>query len=310
LVILLGIVEGDTAKLAQRLAAKVLKLRLWPDLRDAAKSWASSVVDNNYGVLVVSQFTLFATFKGTKPNFNRAMGASEAEPIYEAFVETCQQEIGEDRVQTGEFGADMQVDLCNDGPVTVELVGRILVELFLPSALQGPGARVTSERPVEASPYWANAGVRGFPQQMDGHWVADVRCPVLLVKFVAFVPLVRPSAFQRQPRSEILVRAVPGSEPIGEPLTLTPENVEVVLQEARYHHLQNCFGYVVESSGAGITGKVDLVEVEGPMVFIHLHGAFWHNREDVLKRVRKYLMQRIPEIAEVDVEDPDDLIDE
>eukprot|EP00913_Durusdinium_trenchii_P012657 g11885.t1 len=58
----------------------------------------------------------------------------------------------------------------------------------------------------------------------------------------------------------------------GPPLTLTPENVEVVLQEARYHHLQNCFGYVEESSGAGITGKVDLMEVEGPCVFIHLHG--------------------------------------
>lgn len=106
------------------------------------------------------------------------------------------------------------------------------------------------------------------------------------------------------------MRAVPGAEPIGIPLTLSEENVEVVLQEARYHHMQNCFGYVEESTGAGITGKVDLVEVEGPMVIIHLYGAFWHKREDVLRRVKKYLIQRIPEIADVDVEDPDDLVDE
>eukprot|EP00490_Sorites_sp_Unknown_P019564 CAMPEP_0114640810 /NCGR_PEP_ID=MMETSP0191-20121206/1908_1 /TAXON_ID=126664 /ORGANISM="Sorites sp." /LENGTH=177 /DNA_ID=CAMNT_0001852781 /DNA_START=26 /DNA_END=557 /DNA_ORIENTATION=+ len=109
-----------------------------------------------------------------------------------------------------------------------------------------------------------------------------------------------------QPKTSALPR---GAAP-GPPLTLTDENIEVVLQEARYHHLQNCFGYVEESSGAGITGKVDLVEVEGPMVYIHLYGAFWHNRADVLRRVKKYLMQRIPEIAEVDVSDPDDLIDE
>ncbi|CAE6964770.1 DTD1 [Symbiodinium natans] len=126
LVILLGIVSGDTVELAQRLATKALKLRLWPDVRDASsssRSWATSVLDNGYAVLVVSQFTLFATFKGTKPNFNRAMGASEAQPIYEAFVATCAKELGDDRVKTGEFGADMKVDLCNDGPVTVELAG-------------------------------------------------------------------------------------------------------------------------------------------------------------------------------------------
>eukprot|EP00435_Cladocopium_sp_Y103_P037533 s410_g9.t4 len=78
--------------------------------------------------------------------------------------------------------------------------------------------------------------------------------------------------------------ALPRAAAPGPPLTLTEENVEVVLQEARYHHLQNCFGYVEESSK---------------------HGA-----RDVLRRVKKYLMQRIPEIAEVDVSDPDDLIDE
>mmetsp|Transcript_17522 Transcript_17522/g.32970 ORF Transcript_17522/g.32970 Transcript_17522/m.32970 type:complete len:153 (+) Transcript_17522:69-527(+) len=126
------------------------------------------------------------------------------------------------------------------------------------------------------------------------------------LKLVAFVPAI---TSQRRP-ARVPLRAVAGAEQIGEPLLLTPENVEVVLQEARYHHLQNCFGYVEESTGAGITGKVDLIDVEGPVVIVHLYGAFWHRRQDVLRRVKKYLMQRIPEIAEVDVEDPDDLVDE
>ncbi|CAE7462096.1 unnamed protein product [Symbiodinium sp. CCMP2456] len=159
--------------------------------------------------------------------------------------------------------------------------------------------------PAQETPsYWAGAG-HGFPQ-MDAQWDAmgalGARGPLHEPRFHLH-PL---HLTGKDPPS----LCVPGAEPIGPPLTLTPENVEVVLQEARYHHMQNCFGYVEESTGAGISGKVDLVEVEGPMVIIHLYGAFWHKREDVLRRVKKYLIQRIPEIADVDVEDPDDLVDE
>eukprot|EP00434_Breviolum_minutum_P030152 symbB.v1.2.026667.t2/scaffold2686.1/size73053/7 len=96
LVILLGICAGDDIELAQRLAFKACKLRLW-DARDGAKSWASSVLDNGFSVL--------------------------AQPIYEAFVSSCKEMLDDGRVATGEFGAMMEVDLCNDGPVTVELTG-------------------------------------------------------------------------------------------------------------------------------------------------------------------------------------------
>lgn len=121
LMVLLGIEQGDTMEQVQQLATKLLKLRLWPDLKDPNKQWASSVVDNGYQLLVVSQFTLFATFKKPKPDFHQAMGGDEAKALYEAFVEKCRAEAGPAQVATGVFGAMMQVDLRNEGPVTVEL---------------------------------------------------------------------------------------------------------------------------------------------------------------------------------------------
>eukprot|EP00928_Gymnodinium_smaydae_P088957 TRINITY_DN72988_c0_g1_i1.p1 TRINITY_DN72988_c0_g1~~TRINITY_DN72988_c0_g1_i1.p1 ORF type:complete len:324 (-),score=108.01 TRINITY_DN72988_c0_g1_i1:210-1181(-) len=122
LMVLLGIEHGDTLEQVNQLATKLLKTRLWPDLKDPNKQWASSVVDNGYGLLVVSQFTLFATFKKPKPDFHQAMGGEEAKKLYEAFVQRCRSEYQEDKVKTGSFGAMMKVRLCNDGPVTVELV--------------------------------------------------------------------------------------------------------------------------------------------------------------------------------------------
>lgn len=123
LVVLLGIEQGDRMEQVSQLTTKLLKLRLWPDLKDPSKQWASSVVDNKYGLLVVSQFTLFATFKKPKPDFHRAMGGDEANALYEAFVEQCRKGLPDpDLVATGTFGAFMDVDLRNDGPVTVELV--------------------------------------------------------------------------------------------------------------------------------------------------------------------------------------------
>lgn len=122
LALLLGIENGDTMDQALQLATKVLKIRLWPDKKDANKQWSSSVVDNDFELLVVSQFTLFATFKKPKPDFHQAMGGDEARAIYEGFVEKCRKELRPDRVATGVFGAMMSVDICNEGPVTVELV--------------------------------------------------------------------------------------------------------------------------------------------------------------------------------------------
>eukprot|EP00435_Cladocopium_sp_Y103_P028357 s1776_g7.t1 len=122
LLILMGIEQGDGMDQVNYLAPKLLKLRLWPDLKDPAKQWASSVMDNGFELLVVSQFTLFATFKKPKPDFHQAMGGDQAQQLYEAFIKKLAASDGPKAVATGVFGALMQVELCNDGPVTVELV--------------------------------------------------------------------------------------------------------------------------------------------------------------------------------------------
>lgn len=118
LLLLLGIEQGDGLDQVNHLASKVSKLRLWPDLKDSKKQWASSVVDNGFELMVVSQFTLFATFKKPKPDFHQAMGGSEAEGLCEAFVGKCRSELSPGKVSTGSFGAMMNVELCNDGPGT------------------------------------------------------------------------------------------------------------------------------------------------------------------------------------------------
>mmetsp|Transcript_90878 Transcript_90878/g.257410 ORF Transcript_90878/g.257410 Transcript_90878/m.257410 type:complete len:185 (+) Transcript_90878:96-650(+) len=137
LLLLLGIRKGDTLKQAQKLAAKVVKLRMWEDMKDPGKLWASSVADRGYEILVVSQFTLFATFAKPKPNYAAAMGGEEAKALYEAFVDLLRKEVGDTKVATGIFGAMMQVDLRNDGPVTVELVADPDVAPEAPAAGEG-----------------------------------------------------------------------------------------------------------------------------------------------------------------------------
>jgi len=117
--LLLGVGPGDTESAGEWLAAKVAKLRIFPD---EAGLMNRSIADIAGGVLVVSQFTLYAsTRKGTRPSFNDAAPPSLAIPLYERFL--CQMEaaLGGRKVERGEFGAMMQVDLTNDGPVTLIL---------------------------------------------------------------------------------------------------------------------------------------------------------------------------------------------
>eukprot|EP00434_Breviolum_minutum_P040264 symbB.v1.2.035773.t1/scaffold4889.1/size33415/3 len=155
LLVLMGIEQGDGMDQVNLLAPKLLKLRLWPDLKDPTKQWASSVVDNGYELLLVSQFTLFATFKKPKPDFHQAMGGDAAQELYEAFVQKLRTEGPPKAVQTGVFGAMMQVNLCNDGPVTVELVSS-------PSA-SSPSVTTPTPKGASASPASpaAAAGVKG-----------------------------------------------------------------------------------------------------------------------------------------------------
>lgn len=116
LLLLLGIEPADTPEDAVKLAAKVAKLRIF---EDADGKMNLSVLDIGGEALVVSQFTLFGDCaKGNRPSFNRAAPPAHAIPLYERFVAELSTVLGKP-VPTGVFGADMKVDLLNDGPVTL-----------------------------------------------------------------------------------------------------------------------------------------------------------------------------------------------
>ena len=114
LLVFLGLDKGDDKSNAQRMLDKLLAYRVFPD--DAGRMNAS-VADVGGGVLLVSQFTLSAdTRKGLRPSFSSAMPPAEAQALYEFILSTLQQRHR--TVAAGRFGADMQVSLVNDGPVT------------------------------------------------------------------------------------------------------------------------------------------------------------------------------------------------
>ena len=103
------------------LSGKIVRLRVFPDA-DGKMNLALNDIGGD--LLVVSQFTLFASTKqGNRPAFTRAAQPEQALPLYQAFVRQVEQDLGR-TVQTGEFGADMQVELINDGPVTITIDSR------------------------------------------------------------------------------------------------------------------------------------------------------------------------------------------
>lgn len=116
LLVLLGVEAADTAEDIEWLSGKLVRLRVFNDEQGLMNR---SVQEVQGGILVISQFTLFAsTKKGNRPSWSRAAPPQVAIPLYEAFVRRLALDLGRP-VQTGEFGADMQVALVNDGPVTV-----------------------------------------------------------------------------------------------------------------------------------------------------------------------------------------------
>jgi D-tyrosyl-tRNA(Tyr) deacylase len=119
LCVLLGVAETDGEAQATKLAARLAKLRIFPD---EAGRFDRSVLDMGGAVLLVSQFTLIADTRrqrGTRPDFSGAAKKEQAEPLYE-LVATELRALGV-HVETGRFGAYMQVALVNDGPVTIVL---------------------------------------------------------------------------------------------------------------------------------------------------------------------------------------------
>lgn len=116
LVVLVGIEDADTAEDVAWLSGKIVRLRIF---NDDAGVMNRSVQEVGGGLLVVSQFTLHAsTKKGNRPSYIRAARPEVAIPLYEAFVRQLTTDLGRP-IQTGEFGAMMQVGLVNDGPVTI-----------------------------------------------------------------------------------------------------------------------------------------------------------------------------------------------
>ncbi|MFQ9511836.1 MAG: D-aminoacyl-tRNA deacylase [Lachnospiraceae bacterium] len=114
-VIFLGVADGDTKEMVDKYVDKMAKLRIFPD---ASGKTNLSLKDVDGEVLVISQFTLYADCrKGNRPSFIKAGSPEEARNLYEYFIDQCKVRFG--RVQCGSFGADMKVQLENDGPFTI-----------------------------------------------------------------------------------------------------------------------------------------------------------------------------------------------
>ena len=117
LLIFLGIEKDDGLEDVDWLVRKIAGMRIFPD---GEALMNRSLVDVEGSVLVISQFTLHArTKKGTRPSFDKAAKPDVAVPLYRTFLAEMESALGEGRVASGEFGADMKVALINDGPVTI-----------------------------------------------------------------------------------------------------------------------------------------------------------------------------------------------
>ena len=116
LLVLLAIEESDSAQDIQWLSGKIVRLRIFNDDQGLMNR---SIQETGGGILLVSQFTLFAsTRKGNRPSFSRSARPEVAAPLYEQFIRRLTEDLGRN-IQTGELGADMKVSLTNDGPVTI-----------------------------------------------------------------------------------------------------------------------------------------------------------------------------------------------
>jgi D-tyrosyl-tRNA(Tyr) deacylase len=122
LLVLLAVEESDTSADAEWLSGKIARLRIFDD---DAGVMNRSVQDINGEIMVVSQFTLFAsTRKGNRPSYSRSARPEIAIPAYEQFVAIMSRDLGKP-VQTGEFGAQMRIGLNNEGPVTIIIDSRL-----------------------------------------------------------------------------------------------------------------------------------------------------------------------------------------
>lgn len=121
LLILLGVSKDYSEKKLDWMVNKILSLRLWNDTENENKGFQKNIQDINGDFLIVSQFTLFGDCtQGTKPKFNDSMPGEKAKEIYELFLKKLKEKT-DLKIQTGEFGAMMDVKLENSGPITIIL---------------------------------------------------------------------------------------------------------------------------------------------------------------------------------------------
>jgi len=121
LVLSLAVGAGDSFDEARRLATQVMKLKLWPEMLDADKLWSSSVIDNGFEVLVVSQQSLHASFPKMAPSYDGAMEEVQAKKVFEAFVAQLRKEYQEEMIVATAFGANIRVESTLDGPAMFDL---------------------------------------------------------------------------------------------------------------------------------------------------------------------------------------------
>lgn len=120
IVALIGIHRDDTMADLEYIVRKLVSLRMWED--EAGRRWAKSAKDLDYEILCVSQFTLYHVMKGNKPDFHLAMAGEKSKLFYEEFLsEMRKAHSSEEKIKDGVFGAMMEVNIVNDGPVTLEL---------------------------------------------------------------------------------------------------------------------------------------------------------------------------------------------
>ncbi|MFA4870338.1 MAG: D-aminoacyl-tRNA deacylase [Pedobacter sp.] len=116
--VLLGIEDADTQEDLEWLAGKIVNMRVFGDENGLMNKTLADVSGN---ILLISQFTLFATTKkGNRPGFTRAARPDKAIPLYESMIQQLSQQLDKE-IQTGIFGADMKISLINDGPVTITI---------------------------------------------------------------------------------------------------------------------------------------------------------------------------------------------
>ncbi len=116
IVVLVGFTEGDNQEKIEYIAKKIVNLRIFDDENGVMNK---SILDYGGSILSISQFTLYAdTKKGNRPSYINAMGGEEAIKLYEAFNKELEKYL---HVETGKFGAEMTVNITNDGPITIML---------------------------------------------------------------------------------------------------------------------------------------------------------------------------------------------